>query len=257
MPTQAPKTVEASILIPIDDVCTVDDGIWRPLNSDRVRELEEAFLTGQYGMHILKIHALRNANGAAKLGLDGPRRLLDGKHVFQALKNVKKIYEDEEERSKYEWTARIISTMESGVEVSVQEFDEDDDDLAMAWCVAIHDADSNKYRSSSLLDYVSIAERFNKKVPGGDWAATLQKLVEVYGKGKRTLAWRMVKVATTVSRTVLVKCDQVGIPNSYINENKFMMGSGAELPCRMSDEWRLVALTWYEEASLVALTWPI
>ena len=132
MPTQAPKTVEASILIPIDDMCTEDDGIWRPLNSDRVRELEEASLTGQYGMNILKNPILRNANGAAKLGPDGRRRRLDGKHVFQALKNVKKIYDDEEERAKHEWTARLISTMESGVEVSVQEFDEDDDDVVMA-----------------------------------------------------------------------------------------------------------------------------
>ena len=47
MSTKAPKTVEASIYIPIEDVCTVDDGIWRPLNPDRVKELEEVFLTGQ------------------------------------------------------------------------------------------------------------------------------------------------------------------------------------------------------------------
>ena len=52
--TQAPKTVAVSFVIPIDDVCTVDDGLWGPLNSDRVRELEEPSLTGQYDMNILK-----------------------------------------------------------------------------------------------------------------------------------------------------------------------------------------------------------
>ena len=33
---------------------------------------------------------------------------------------------------KYDWTAPMIAAMESGVEVSVQELDEDDDDVAVA-----------------------------------------------------------------------------------------------------------------------------
>ena len=66
------------------------------------------------------------------------------------------------------------------------------------------------------------------KVPGGDWGQTQTKLEEVYGRAKRTFCWRMVVLAQTIPHVVQEKILSVEIPNSFIYNNHYFIGHGAQ-----------------------------
>ena len=74
------------------------------------------------------------------------------------------------------------------------EFPDPDPDLYYAYCVQIHDVDSNKYKPSTLFDLAQVALRYRQKATNGTWEATQQVLKTVYGPNKTTFVWRMVTV---------------------------------------------------------------
>jgi hypothetical protein len=84
------------------------------------------------------------------------------------------------------WTIALVAAITKGIEVSVEEFPEDDPDLVLAYNVQAHDEDSNKYKPTSLKDLVAVAKRYKARTPGGDWAKVSKALEALYGSRKRS-----------------------------------------------------------------------
>ena len=200
----APKVVVASMTVAIEDVSLAEDSGWREIDQARVAELRQSFEGGQYGMNLLKKPSLLQESGQRLTCKDTLLKLADGKHTFQALSDIKKHYDSlaENQRECQGYTHHLIQALTVGVDVSVLEFEEWDDDVTLAWAVTIHDTESNKYKPTSLKDMVSVATRYKSKVPGGSWSGTQALLESVYGKSRRMFVFRMVKAAQSVSPCV-------------------------------------------------------
>ena len=233
-----PIVVAQSYSIRLEDVSVGDMSGWRETDAKRVCDLKDLFLGGEYGLNILRKPAVLQAHGAPKNDTDGLRLLGDGKHTFAALRECKALYESDDAVN-YDWSAPLIAAMTLGVDVQVIEFAEDDPDLVVAWAVGAHDDASNKFKATSLRDMVRVAEAYKGKVPGGDWVKTRALLEKVYGKPRRMMVYRMVMAAQTQRQDVLKKLADNDVPNSWISDNKFFMGQGADLGKRLSHEGRM------------------
>ncbi len=62
-----------------------------------------------------------------------------------------------------EFSSLFFTAITDGVEVDVVEFEDDDEDLRVAYCTAAHDEASSKYKPSSIKDLVAVALRYQKK----------------------------------------------------------------------------------------------
>ena len=234
-----PNEVTKSLLVALEDVSVARDSGWRDEDRERVEELKHEFLIGQYGMNVLKKPSLLQWAGQPKVCLDGRRKLGDGKQTFIALMECKQLWQNEDEAGKYDWTPRLVDTFVNGVDVSVIEFSDDDEDLVLAWATSCHDVESNKYRATSMQDLVKVAKRYHNKTPGGSWPETQKKLEGMYGKGRRMFVYRMVTAALTLPDTVLEALAASKFPNSWVHENKYFVGQGQDLSKRLSTEFRV------------------
>ena len=241
----APLVVSKDFRIPVQDVSTEGDSGWRSLDTDRVAELKTTFLSGDWGNNIMTKPAVLNEHGNPKLAQNGLRMLCDGKHTFAALKLCKEIYEkageDADADESIVWSAGLIDVFTNGVSVNVYEFN--DASKMRAWCVIAHDADSNKYKPTSILDLWKLAHEYRQTVPGGEWKRTQEVLNGIYGQKKTMFVYRMMQVAMTLPEEICKKAGELGIPNSYVHENNYFLGHGAEAGKRLGTDYRLKALT--------------
>ncbi|CAK0910476.1 unnamed protein product, partial [Prorocentrum cordatum] len=244
--TRLPKVAKDGALIKLEDICVGEESGWRPADLERVNELKEVFLTGQYGIGLLKAPSVIQQDGQAKTGSDGRQLLSDGKSTILAMTAVKAIHASGE-GANYEWSGALLDAFENGIKVSVLEYPEDDHDLVVAHNALTHDTDSNRYRSTTVKDMADVANRFRNKVPGGDWNAAQESLLQVYGKSKRAFVWRMVCVAQTMKPPVLQKVVDVRMPNNCVWDNPYFTGHGAQADKRLSEAAMLAVLTWYED----------
>ena len=129
--------------------------------------------------------------------------------------------------------------------VSIVEFEEPEEMLA--YCVAAHDADNNKFKATSIKNLVDVVRQYQKKQVGGDLKKTQQVLQNMYGPGKRTFVYRMMQCAMALPDTILDQLQVLDIPNTYIHENPYFLGNGAEQQKRLSDEGRLKVLDMLRE----------
>ena len=155
--------------------------------------MEASFERGEHGQNLLRKPALINHVGQPILCTDGLLKIADGKHTFQALMELQeKMVDDDQDGFEDEtpWTESLMIALRVGVDVSVIEFDDYDEDVLIAWAAGLHDVDSNKYKASSLKDLFNVVERYRRKVPGGSWAQTQTVLENLYGKGRRMFVYR-------------------------------------------------------------------
>jgi hypothetical protein len=189
----AAKTVVGSVRIPIGEVSLAADSGWRSLDGVRVDELKASFERGEYGQNLLRKPTLINHVGQPILCTDGLLKIADGKHTFQALMELQEKMVDNDQdgfEDETPWTESLMIALRVGVDVSVIEFDDYDEDVLIAWAAGLHDVDSNKYKASSLKDLFNVVERYRRKVPGGSWAQTQTVLENLYGKGRRMFVYR-------------------------------------------------------------------
>ena len=234
-----PTVLDDSFLMPLMDISVCADSGWRPLDSKRVEALEAAFLRGEYGMNILKKPAVLSADGTTKglkeTGTDGNAVLVDGKHCIAALQEISKRVKADESGDELMLSPNLMKVLEEGVLVSVLEFpDAHDDDAILAWCVAAHDSDANQFKQCSIADLVDVAERFRAKQPGGKWKDAQSALEQVYGHGRRMFVYRMILCAQSLHAEVTQALAKSSIPNSWINENKYFVGQGADAPKKLT-----------------------
>ena len=139
------------------------------------------------------------------MNTDGKRLLLNGLSTILALHICRKVYNEEMEWAEFEpdWTPVLVHDITEDIELPVVEFNDPDADLYYAYCVQVHDTESNKFKASTLLDLAQVAFRYRQKAPNGTWEETTQVLKSVYGQNKSTFVWRMVVVAQIIPHAVL------------------------------------------------------
>ena len=150
--------------------------------------------------------------------------------------------DEEDSFAEAPWTESLIMALNDGVDVSVIEFDDYDEDVVIAWAAGLHDIDSNKYKASSLKDLCEVVQRYRKKVPGAAWAQTQLVLENLYGKSRRMFVYRMVSAARALTADVLEALAASKIMPSYIHENKYFVGAGPDQIKRLSTAGRLAVI---------------
>lgn len=240
-PLAAPKAM-GDCVVPLDRISVDTDSGWRSIDRNRVDELKATFERGEYGLNLLRKPSLLSHQGEKLTGVDGKFKLADGKHTIVALMELKNALEAEKENEDLTiFTDSLLTALTVGVEVSVLQFEELDEDMVVAWATSAHEIESNKYRPSTIKDLVDVANRFKRKVPGGTWNATQQHLEQVYGKGRRMFVYRMVSAAKFLSPAILNQLGESSVPSGYIHDNKYFLGGDTHR--RMSEPWQSAAIT--------------
>lgn len=246
-------------MVAVSEISVSADSGWREVNDGRVKELKDHFRSGMYGIGLLRRPSIVQAHGSLKKGADGNFLLLDGKHTIVALGQLKAEYDEATAGhggdddvataavTDVGWSAVLIQALTVGVCVDVVEFDDDDEDLRVAYCAQLHDEAVNKFRPTSLLSMVQVAERYRKKAPGGAWDHVRKTLIQIYGHGRRTFVTNMLVAAQTLPEELLRKLEDSGVPNSYIYDNKYFSGYGSDSGKRVSLEGRIAILSMYSE----------
>lgn len=254
-----PSATKEKQLVKISDVSLSDASGWRDVSEDRVSELVDTFTNaGLYGVGLLRRPSLVMVNGEVKLDVNGTCLLLDGKHTFHALKRCAELYAsamvddgDGGDASSGPpgptFTPLLVKAITEGVEVDWIEFRDDDSDLRAAYAAQMHDEATNKYKVTSLRDLVMVATRYQKKAPGGSWDHVRDALLAIYGSPRRTFVHRMLVAAQVLPMPILLKLEGAKVPNSYIYDNKYFVGHGADKAMRLSDPWRLAVLDIFSE----------
>jgi len=85
----APKIVNASMRIKLEDLSVQADSGWRDVDQKRVEDLVATFERGEYKPNIMSKPAVLSFGGRPKLASDGLRKLCDGKHTIMALQQLK------------------------------------------------------------------------------------------------------------------------------------------------------------------------
>ena len=257
-----PQVARERYVMKLSDVSIKADSGWRDVSDKRVAELVETFVKeGLFGLGIIRRPRIFEVHGKIKLASDGNAMLLDGKHTFVALAQVAQIYSDAttaatepvaeavtaaEHHEVLHFSDLLVRAITVGVEVDVVTFDDDDEDLRVAYCTQAHDEASNKYKASSMKDLVAVAVRYQRKAAGGSWEAVREKLMGLY-HGRRAFVSRMLVAAQTLSTPVLEALERYGVPNSYVYDNSYFNGHGREANKRLGEDWLLAVLSVYSE----------
>ena len=105
---KTPVVMQEGLTIPLADLSVAEDSGWRATDPKRVQELLDLFLSGQYGLGILKPPSVLVFDGAPQLAEDGRRRLNDGKHTICALQEAATILADAEKCMQHEWSEAFL-----------------------------------------------------------------------------------------------------------------------------------------------------
>ena len=173
--------VNERFVMKLSDVSVKADSGWRDVSDKRVAELVDTFVKeGLFGLGITRRPRVFQIHGKMNLASDGNVMLLDGKHTFVALAKVDKLFSDAtqaaaepvaeavtaaEHHEVLHFSDLLVTALTDGVEVDIVTFDDDDEDLRVAYCTQAHDEASNKYKCSSVKDLVAVAQRCFKKAP--------------------------------------------------------------------------------------------
>ncbi len=243
----APKVVSDGVLVALSEISTSRQSGWMDVDQVRVDELKASFLRGEYGQNLLRKPSILQDCGSRKMCPDGLLKLADGKHTIVALQQISALVARAGDAGSgeevQEFSQALLSVFQDGVAVTVLEFEEYDDDVAVAWAVGLHDVEVNKYKSTAIQDLVAVAIRYKARVPGGTWKATQAALEQLYGVQRRTMVYRMVAAAKYLSPAVLDRLARSHLPNSYIFDNKYFIPTGTSTSSMLLGEaWQLAVI---------------
>ena len=262
----AEYSVEDNRVFDVDDLSCAFDSGWRELDEQRVAELTQAFKQGDFGQTTLSaptaLGGRKKDSEEMKLlesSVDGKYRLNNGKSTIAALQQLKKeraaaIAEATAEAmvgstdsAEPEWaTGRLLRVLKEGLRMDVVVYQAESTDsadgsdplLLMAVNAMQHDADQNKYRVTSLAMKVKIVESVRARVQGGDWKATLQGMLDIYGKSKRRTVSRWISVAQNMEPGVLALFKEnrrvQQLSQNLIWDNRYILGGGEEKRFKLS-----------------------
>ena len=228
-------------------ISTGPESGWREVDESRVQEILQIIKDGQFNKTIMKAPALRGFQGRPVLDRDGRMLLSDGKHTviacLRASEEYEKTKEDlasgaiKEEDQKVSWSDDAVKMFEDGLDFELADYPENDHDLVVAYNVLIHDESANTWKKTNIGDLCRAAKLIQQKVAGGSWDQTKQRLLNIYGSGRRSFVHRMCIAAQCTPKEVQDKCATLKhIPTSYLTENRFFVGRGANAGKQLSTE---------------------
>ena len=238
----APRTIQDNVTVSLDEISVGSESGWRASDPARVTELQTIFEGGEYGMNLLRKPSILAQAGQPLRCSDGLLKLADGKHSIQALLMLRA---SSQPSKLEEYSEALVNALTVGVQVSIIEFEDWDDDVTLAWAASAHDENSNRYKATSMQNLVAVALRFKQRVPDGTWQKTQAHLEQLYGPGRRMFVYRMVTAAKCLDPKVLTElASRSNVPNAYVHENKYFVGTGADAPKKLSVTGCLAAIEW-------------
>ena len=137
---------------------------------------------------------------------------------------------------------RRVFDPQGGLRVDMVEYPHD---LGRAGQMAVqclaHEVEMNKYQPSSILDKATTALRIYREV-GSNWDMTRERLTEVLGPKKRMTISRWIVVARDLDDEVLMHIKaRKNLPQSFITDNKFLVGTGPDRRFRLKPEGAIAA----------------
>ena len=82
------EVVSATAVVPLSEISVGESSGWRELTPERVEELKEIFMRGEYDKNVLKKPSLRHVGYLPKTDAQGMKLVFDGKHTTAALKEL-------------------------------------------------------------------------------------------------------------------------------------------------------------------------
>ncbi len=276
---QSPDVVDTR-RIKLDDLSVEEDSGWREWDEERVSQLADAFMTGDFGATTLAIPSvLADSERVLRTSqVDGRTRLNNGKSTVGALKRLAAEWQKTskpadgglnppaagggltppaadggltppatglEQEALEGWPptmvggltppswaqGKLLEVFQQGLRVDVVVYSIDDNALVVAINGLQHDGEQNRFVPTSINTKVRIVMTQHDRVPGGDWGKTSQALLAMYGQSKRRTVARWVAAARDLHPEVLQLLQKTGVkklPQSYVFDNKYMLGRGEE-----------------------------
>lgn len=213
---------------------------WRDPDAERVKELEDAFYAGQWGMNVLQDVCLLDHRD-----MDGRQVIDDGLSTITALKNMRACFLQDQDATPVgdAWPQNIVSLFENGVPVIIHKYEEDTDlDLREAWQAARHDEECNKFKKTAVATFISVASKAHQK-NGSDWTRASKHLLEVYGSGRSTSVYRWIRAAKQLPTPVAHALKRFpDVKTSFVFDNHYLLGTGAHENLKMRPEYAIQAL---------------
>lgn len=244
----APRVIDTCV-VNIKEVSIGEDSGWRPENASRVANLCARFKGGEYGMGVLAIPSIRlNQESRPMLGVvDGCYRLSNGKATLAALKILLEEWENEGSKEACpSWaTGRLLEAFQEGIRVDRIKFSSDEDDLNIAWWALMHDEELLNLKKTSLKDKIRVYNIQLSKACN-DKAQAVKNLLAIFGTKKQATIYRWQSAATSLHEEVVdyweEKTETLDLPQGYLLDNKYMVGTGGDA--------RLKLKIWYAKTAL-------
>lgn len=174
---------------------------------------------------------------------DSRMALNNGKHIVQALKEIRGAYIDLNVIEEEPWCVGDLGcTFRDGLHVDFVEYPDDDRDSQVAVQVFSHEQDQNKFQPSSISDKVAITRRFFNKTK--DWATTQKTLMSILVSSKTSTCYRWVCLARDLDDDVLahIRQHRKHLQVSYVNDNKYLLGRGESARYKLSPAYAKTSL---------------
>ena len=246
---KAPKLIRSETL-PLQDISVAEDSGWREIDSERVEELEKVILDGGWGATSLKGPSLIS-DDSGKLQhstTDGKTVLFEGKHLVQALLNLKNgKYDVIPMEEMGDWLVEPLEEIfKSGLKMEVYQFPEYDRLTHECWQALAHEAESNKLLHTTLNQKAQLMKKYFVR-EGRDWSAARDAVLTILGSQKTSTVNRWITISRDLSESVLDHLKKVkDVPQNFVVGNRYLVGKGEESRFKLSDEWGKVAFDMWQ-----------
>ena len=208
-------------LLPLDKICLDPDASgWRDISPERVMELAQAFMRGEFAMSVMCDVQVMDMEST-----DNKKLVDDGLATCSALLQCQASnYANPDATPSGEaWPANIIEIIELGLKVKVVKYTDDGDkDARFRWNVAKHDVENNTVRWSTSFQKILVATSLYKKF--GDWENVRSECMATYGSGKKSTYNRWIRAASGISVEVLNELKNYPkIPGGCIFDNNYLV----------------------------------
>ncbi len=212
---------------------------WREKSAQRIAELVETFLMGNFGLTVTcGVQVLETESATGKKLVD------DGVSTVSALLQCQEIHTASSEHTPcgQAWPSSLLDVFSKGLPCRVVTYaDNDDREARESWNVAKHDEEGNSVRWSSLWQKLNIVRcRFNRV---GDWNAAQTSLLTLYGPGKRSTVGRWTRAARSVEEDFMMALKQFPeMKGSFLWDNPYLVIMAGQDRSRLSTQAACLAV---------------
>ena len=141
-------------------------------------------------------------------------------------------------------------SFQTGLNVRVVAYQNDDRESREAWNTAKHDEESNTVRWSTLYQKVSTAYASMTRAENRDWKHATTRLLNLYGPGKKSTVARWIRAAKGMHDTLRDELKKhPTLKGTYLWDNSFLIFSPSEARKHLPPNYAINALRMVAERS--------